>query len=157
MPDDEVSKSMNVNEWDVVNQSAGGLKVRRIGLTTQAITVGEAIGIKFLGKAHWTVGVVRWLTMVDEGGMEFGIQFLAPAARYVSVQPTVSAAGQVRPGLLLSEDESFEKADTLLTAPGTYSDLREFEIEDEGFVSRVRATTLIERTGRFEIFHIAPS
>ncbi|MDH5264267.1 MAG: hypothetical protein OEX21_05895 [Betaproteobacteria bacterium] len=157
VPDDEVSKSMNVNEWEVVNQSAGGLKVRRTGPTTQAITVGEAVGIKSLGKAHWTVGVVRWLTMVDEGGMEFGIQFLAPAARYVSVQPTVSAAGQVRPGLLLSEDESFEEADTLLTTPGTYADLREFEVEDEGFISKVRATTLIERTGRFEIFHVAHS
>ena len=89
--------------------------------------------------------------------MEFGIQFLAPAARCVAVQPTVSAAGQVRPGLLLAESDDFEGADTLLTGPGTYSDLREFEIDDEGFVSRVRATSLIERTGRFELFHFAES
>jgi hypothetical protein len=157
VPDDDVSRGMNVNEWDVVNQSAGGLKVRRIGTTTQAITVGEVIGIKIMGRAHWTVGVVRWLTMLDEGGMEFGIQFLAPAARCVAVQPTVSTAGQVRAGLLLAEGDDFEGADTLLTGPSTYSDLREFEIEDEGFVSRVRATSLIERTGRFELFHIAES
>ncbi|MBL0141750.1 MAG: hypothetical protein IPP91_06685 [Betaproteobacteria bacterium] len=157
VPDDEVSKSMNVGEWDVVNQSAGGLKVRRIGAFIQAITVGEVLGIKFLGKSHWTVGVVRWLTMVDEGGMEFGIQFLAPASRCVSVQPTVSASGQNRLGLILSDDDGFENADTLLTAPATYSDLREFEIEEEGFITRVRATTLIERTGRFELFHVSPS
>ena len=68
-----------------------------------------------------------------------------------------SAAGQVRPGLLLAESDGFEGADTLLTGPGTYSDLREFEIDDEGFVSRVRATSLIERTGRFELFHFAES
>ncbi len=157
VPDDEVSRSMNANEWDVVNQSAGGLKVRRTGSATQAITVGEVVGIKFMGKMRWTVGVVRWLTMLDEGGMEFGIQFLAPAARYVSVQPTAAASGQVRPGLLLSEDEGFEHADTLLTSASTFSDLREFEVEDDGFVSRVRATSLIERTGRFEIFHFAES
>jgi hypothetical protein len=157
VPDDEVSKGMSVSEWDVVNQSAGGLKVRRIGTHATAITVGEVLGIKFMGKPTWTVGVVRWLTMLDEGGMEFGIQFLAPAARCVAVQPTISAGGQVRPGLLLSEGESFEEADTLLTGPATYSDLREFEIEDEGFVSRVRATSLIERTGRFDLFHFAAS
>jgi cyclic-di-GMP-binding protein len=157
VPDDEVSKSMNVNEWDVVNQSAGGLKVRRAGAATQAITVGEVLGIKVVGRAHWTVGVVRWLTMVDEGGMEFGIQFLAPAAKCVAVQPTISTAGQGRLGLILSEEEGFDGADMLLTPPATYSDLREFEIEEEGFVTRVRATTLIERTGRFELFHIAPS
>ena len=67
VPDDEVSKGMNWGEWDVVNQSAGGLKVRHAGDTSQAITVGEVLGIKFMGKTHWTVGVVRWLTMLDEG------------------------------------------------------------------------------------------
>jgi cyclic-di-GMP-binding protein len=157
VPDDVVSKSMNVNDWDVVNQSAGGLKVRRAGTTTQAIAVGEVIGIKFMGKLRWTIGAVRWLTVLDEGGMEFGIQFLAPAARYVALQATAGAGGPAKPGLLLSDDENFESADTLLAAPSTYSDLREFEVEDEGFVSRVRATTLIERTGRFEVFHIAES
>ena len=157
VPDDEVSKGMNVSEWDVVNQSAGGLKVRRIGAAAGSITVGEVLGIRFMGKAHWTVGVVRWLTMMDEGGMEFGIQFISPAAKCVAVQPTISAAGAVRAGLLLSEDEDFENADILLTALSTYSDLREFEIEEEGLVVRVRATSLIERTGRFELFHIAPS
>ena len=105
VPDDEVSKGMSVSEWDVVNQSAGGLKVRRIGNAAQSITVGEVIGIKFMGKAHWTVGVVRWLTMLEEGGMEFGIQFLAPAARCVAVQPTSTSAGQLRLGLLLAEGD----------------------------------------------------
>jgi hypothetical protein len=157
IPDDEVSRGMNVGEWDVVNQSAGGLKVRRIGTTAQSVVVGEVLGIKFMGNSHWTVGVVRWLTILDEGGMEFGIQYLAPAARYVAVQPTVSSAGTVRPGLLLSESGEFESPDTLLTGPATYSDLREFEIDDEGFISRVRATSLIERTGRFDLFHIAES
>jgi hypothetical protein len=157
VPDDEVSKGMSVSEWDVVNQSAGGLKVRRIGNAAQAITVGEVIGIKFMGKAHWTVGVVRWLTMLEEGGMEFGIQFLAPAARCVVVLPTIAAAAQPRPGLLLAEGDDLDEADMLLTGPSTYSDLREFEIDDEGFVSRVRATTLIERTGRFDLFHISAS
>ena len=157
VPDDEISKGMNVNEWEVVNQSAGGLKVRRAGSSAQAISVGEVIGIKFMARAQWTIGVVRWLTMLDDGGMEFGIQFLAPAARCVAVQPTITNAGQVRPGLLLAEDSGFESADSLLTMPATYSDLREFEIEDGGNVSRVRATSLIEKTGRFELFHVAPS
>jgi len=157
IPDDEVSRGMNVGEWDVVNQSAGGLKVRRIGTTAQSVTVGEVLGIKFMGNTHWTVGVVRWLTILDEGGMEFGIQYLAPAARYVAVQPTITSAGTVRPGLLLSESDDFDSPDTLLTGPATYSDLREFEIDDEGFISRVRATSLIERTGRFDLFHISQS
>ena len=91
-------QGMNVGEWDVANQSAGGLKVRRIGTTAQSVIVGEVLGIKFMGKTHWTVGVVRWLTILDEGGMEFGIQYLAPAARYVAVQPDDQLGGNGAPG-----------------------------------------------------------
>jgi hypothetical protein len=148
---------MNVNEWEVVNQSAGGLKVRRSGSLAQGVTVGEVIGIRSMGKASWTIGVVRWLTSLDEGGMEFGIQFLAPAAHLVALQPTIASIGTVRAGLLLAEDDRFEQADMVLAPPATYSDLREYELEDNGLVSRVRATSLIEKTGRFELFHIAPS
>jgi cyclic-di-GMP-binding protein len=156
IPEDEVSTGLRVNEWEVVNQSAGGLKVRRIGTTHQPITVGEAIGIKFMGRARWTIGVVRWLTVLDDGGMEFGIQFLAHAARSVAVQPT-SGGAQVRSGLLLAEGEGFEGADSILTPPSTYADLREFEIEDEGAVTCIRATSLIEKTVRFELFHFSSS
>lgn len=157
VPDDDVSKGMNVSEWDVVNQSLGGLKVRRAGALAQPITVGEVLGIKFMGKARWTVGVVRWLTMLDDGGMEFGVQFLAPAARAVGVQSALSSTATAKPGLLLAEEDGFDNADMVLAVPGTYTELREFAVEDQGLVSVMRATSLIEKTGRFDLFHVAPS
>jgi len=157
VPDDDVSRGMNVSEWEVANQSAGGLKVRRVGAVEQPVTVGEVIGIKFMGKARWTIGVVRWLTILEEGGMDFGIQFLAPAARCISLQPTAGPAGQWKPGLLLAEEDGFENADMVLTPPGTYADMREYDIEDEGLVAGMRATSLIEKSGRFDLFHVAPS
>jgi hypothetical protein len=115
------------------------------------------IGIRSMGKQAWTIGVVRWLTMLEEGEMEFGIQFLAPAAHLVALQPTIAAAGQVRAALLLADDENFSAADTVLAPPATYSELREYELEDNGEVSLVRAGSLIEKTGRFELFHVTPS
>jgi len=123
----------------------------------QAITVGEVIGVRFMGRLAWTIGVVRWITSLDEGGMEFGIQFLAPAAHLVALQPTIATAGPVRTALLLSDSADFASADMVLAPPSTFSDLREYELEDNGAVSLVRATSLIEKTGRFELFHIAPS
>jgi cyclic-di-GMP-binding protein len=157
LPDDEISRGLQVNEWDVVNQSAGGLKVRRSGQSAQNIAVGEAIGIKFMGRSRWTIGVVRWITMLDDGGIEFGIQFLAPAARTVAVTPTTTTSGVVKVGLLLVESEQSETFDSLLTPPNTFADLREYEIEEEGKVAIVRATSLIEKTLRFELFHVSPS
>ena len=157
VPDDEVSKQLAVHEWDVVNQSAGGLKVRRLAAARPSIGVGEVVGIKSIGKSRWTIGVVRWITELESGALEFGLQFLSPGARTVSVLPTaVSIANQAKLALLLAEGESFGEQ-SLLTPPSTFADLREFEVEDEGMVSCVRATRLIEKTLRFELFHFSPS
>lgn len=159
IPDDEVSRGLPVVEWDVVNQSAGGLKVRRSGPASQSLAVGEVVGIKFIGRTRWTVAVARWITALDDGGMEFGIQYLAPMARCVSVQPTVtSTSSQVRQGLVLIDEGGDPAAtDILLCPPNTFSELREYEIEEDGNVQSVRARSLIEKTGRFDLFHVSPS
>lgn len=155
LPTDDASLPVPVFEWEVVNQSAGGLKVRRMA-PAQPIGVGEVVGIKLVDRARWTIGVVRWLTMFDEGGMEFGVQFLSSAASMVSVQPTLTAATP-KLGLLLADADDPASIEALLTPPNTFADLREFELEQEGVVSLVRATSLIEKTGRFELFHVTPS
>ena len=43
-------------------------------------------------------------------------------------------------------------SDTLLTSPETFADLREFELRDIRSSTTVRATTLVERTSRFDMF-----
>lgn len=156
LPTDDASQAIPVFEWDVVNESVGGLKVRRMGATQQPIGVGEVVGVKLMDRSRWTIGVVRWITVFDEGGMEFGIQFLGSMAKPVWVQPTITSAPQAKPGLLLAYGDAGE-IDSLLTLPNTFADLREFELNEDGDVSVVRATSLIEKTGRFELFHVSPS
>ncbi|MEO7743294.1 MAG: hypothetical protein ABIR98_10175 [Usitatibacter sp.] len=155
LPMDDASQPIPVFEWDVVNQSRGGIKVRRRGPTQQPIAVGELVGIKSPGKAHWTIGVVRWITIFDEGGIEFGVQYLAPMARMVWVQPTVTTSPQAKLGLMLGDGSQAQ--DALITPPNTHAELREFEITEEGEVCCVRASGLVEKTGRFELFHVKPS
>ena len=147
-----------VFEYDIVNQSEGGLKVRRTGATPQALAVGEVVGIKQAHRPRWTIAVVRWITVFEEGGMEFGVQFLAPNARLVQVQPTIAgSASQPRPGLLLADEEDPDRYEVLLAQPNTFSELREFEIDAEGTVSHVRARSLREKTARFDLFDVSPS
>jgi hypothetical protein len=156
VPRDEASREFPVNVWEVVNQSSGGLKVRRDGASQQPVGVGEVVGVKLVGRARWTIGVARWITVLESGGLEFGIQFLANGARSVSIQPTIAAlSAQAKQALLLSEGEAAPEA--LLTTPNTFSDLREFEVDAEGEVSCVRATNLLEKTGRFELFEFSAS
>jgi hypothetical protein len=119
--------------------------------------VGEVVGVKLNDRSRWTIGVARWITMFDEGGMEFGIQFLGSLARPVWVQATITSAPQAKYGLKLAFGGESGEPDALLTPPNTYSDLREFELSDNGETTHVRATSLIEKTGRFELFHFSPS
>ena len=152
MPDDDASRGIPVYEWDVVNQSEGGLKVRRMSDSLQTVVVGEPVGIKLTGRARWTLGVTRWITQLDEATMEFGVQFLPGAARAVWVQHAQSGSPQMKPGLILADEDGSQ---SLLTAPNMYIDLRVFEIEERGDVSSVRATGLVEKTARFDLFHVS--
>ena len=148
----------SVFEYDIVNQSDGGLKVRRTGPTPQALAVGEVVGIKQAHRPRWTIAVVRWITVYEEGGMEFGVQFLAPNARLVQVQPTIAGTtSQPRPGLLLADEDDPDRYEVLLAQPNTFSELREFEIDSDGSVSHVRARALREKTARFDLFDVSPS
>ena len=87
--------------------------------------------------------------------MEFGVQFLAFAARPVWVQPKDSASPQMKPGLVLEVGDGEEP--TLLTQPNVYEDLRSYAIDEEGDRWDVRASSLIEKTPRFDLFHFLSS
>jgi hypothetical protein len=154
--EDENARPVPIYEWAVVNQSAGGLKVRRAQGAMQPLAVGELIGIRAAGKPHWTIAVTRWITTLDDGGAEFGLQYIGSAVRSVWVQPTIAANPQAKTGLLI-DDEDSPGAQILAAPSGTYSELREFDLRGEDYSARVRAGGLIELTGRFDLFHLSAS
>jgi hypothetical protein len=96
---------------------------------------------------------VRWITQFDMGGMEFGAQFLSSSARSVWVQPANDVKFQAKPGLLMSEGDGSE---ALLTPPSLFAELRVYEIEAGGETTTVRATGLIEKSARFDVFYVSP-
>jgi hypothetical protein len=147
LPLDDQSEPIPVFEWDVVNESKGGLRVRRLGRTEQPIAIGEVAGIKMPGKSHWAIGAVRWVTVFEDGGMEFGLQFLAPMARKVVVSAWGAPSGT---GLLLHNDGE----STVLTSPNAFSAQREIELDDAGDQRLVKPAEVVEVTHRFEIFKV---
>jgi hypothetical protein len=155
VPDDETSKQFPVFEWEVVNVSTGGAKLRRLNTPYHPVAIGDVVGVKFMGKGRWTVGAVRWITQLDEGGMECGVQFIAFSSRPVWVQPTDSASPQMKQGLVFEGGDGEEAA--LLTAQGLYQDMRTFLLDDSGDRWEVRASSLIEKTPRFDLFHVSVS
>jgi hypothetical protein len=158
IPQDPMSQMIGVEEWHVLNQSANGLRMHRESGGNVSITVGEAVGVRFMGGRSWNVGVIRWLTLLEGNALEFGVELIAPAAISITIEPTIgSTAGKPMPALMLFPLMPEAESDTLLTSPETFADLREFEINANEDLLHVRATTLIERTSRFDMFQFQPS
>jgi cyclic-di-GMP-binding protein len=157
LPNDETSRQFPVHEWEVLNQSAGGLKIRRGSADGLALTVGEIIGVKFIGNNRWSVACVRWITMRDDGGFECGVQILAPQARAVTVKPSLVANAKAREALWLNRIDGIETNERLLTPLDIYNDLREYEVATIHEAFNCRGTSLLERTPKFEVFAFSPS
>ncbi len=157
IPGDAVSKALGVEEWTVLNQSPNGLRLHREPGGVVGVTVGEVVGVRFSGGQSWNVGVVRWLNVLENSDLEFGVELIAPSAQPLEIEPTISANSKIQPALKLPPVHGEGDSDTLLTYPDTFSDLREFELNDGETVSTIRSTGLVEKTSRFEIFQFSPS
>lgn len=157
IPRDPMSQMMGVEQWQVLNQSANGLRLYREAGGSVGVTVGETVGVRFVGGRHWNIGVVRWLTSLEGSALEFGVELISPAAMSITIEPTIGSGGKAMPALMLQNTSSESESDTVLTLTDTFTDLREFEILDHQEVMIVRATTLIERTSRFDLFQFQKS
>jgi hypothetical protein len=157
IPQDAMSQLIGVEEWQVLNQSANGLRMHHESGGNVGVTVGEVVGVRFVGGRAWNVGVVRWLTMLEGDALEFGLELISPAATSITIEPTIGNAIKPMPALLIAPLSGETDADTIMTSSETFADLREYELADHGDIRHVRATTLVERTSRFDMFQFQPS
>lgn len=153
-------ETFSFNECDLINQSAGGLKLRRDAMHAQELSVGEVVGVRQSSFGGQTLGVsvgsVRWVQSDDdEESMEFGVQMLAPKAAAVLVTAALDINGKSQSAMLLPAIPALQQPESLLVAPGTYSLAGEYTIKDGGRVRKVCATKLLQQTLRFELFEFS--
>jgi hypothetical protein len=145
-----------ISLWQVLNRSYGGLRLARAaGPLPHPVAVGEVVGIQFPGRGRWAVGVVRWLRRLDNGGTEFGLQYLGNAAINVEMAPITGEDADISSlpfQALVLDGEVTGAQPTLLATPGVFAELRAFQIGSRGAFYRVRALSLIEQGGAFELF-----
>ena len=157
IPQDKTSQALGIEQWMVLNQSANGLRLHREPGGSVGVTVGEVIGVRFAGGRNWNIGVVRWLNMLHNDDLEFGLELIAPSARPIHIEPTIASNGRAQAALQLPAMVQDDETEALLTYPDTFSDLREFSLADGSATRLVRATTLVEKTSRFDLFQFIPS
>jgi cyclic-di-GMP-binding protein len=152
IPQDAVSQAVGVEAWQVLNQSANGLRLHRDTKGRIGVTVGEVVGVRFIGGRTWNVGVVRWLTVLEGNEMEFGVELISPKVASVTIEATIANNHKPLSALAISSIAQTADSHTILTPPDTFYDLREYEINDHGKLTTVRAIELLERTARFDLF-----
>lgn len=145
-----------VSAWQVLNRSHGGLRLARpAGPLPHAVAVGEVVGIQFPGRGRWAVGVVRWLRRLENGGTEFGLQYLGNSA--ISVEIAVfddENMGKVGAPLrsLVLDGEAAGTEPTLLATAGVFREARGLQIRSRGALYQARTLSLIEQGSGFELF-----
>jgi len=138
--------------WLIINESAGGLALSKDPKTDVHIRVGEIIGLRPEGSEDWNIGVVRWLSSEDPSHLQLGAKMLAPTAAPVMIRPVIaSALATFQPALLLPEIPALKQPVTLIILRGGFHPQREFLLENNGMLQKIRATKLLEQSATFDL------
>jgi hypothetical protein len=141
-----------VHQWDILNQSAGGLALKRGASQGISVAVGEVVAVRFDASQPWAIGAVRWVYSEDANGLQLGMQMLAPHAQCVSVAPALGQrASRKVPGLRLPELPTMRRPATLLVPHGTYAE-NDYVVDSAEGSQRVRPTKIVEQTQAFDAF-----
>ena len=140
-----------LHEWEVINQSAGGFKLRGQPTGESSINVGEVIAVQYRGMLGLSIGVIRWAQTFEDDSVEFGVQMLAPRAEAINLAPALGSRGTQR-ALLLPDIPALQQPAAIVAMPGNYQPEREFMMALTKQTDTIRAGELIEKTACYELF-----
>jgi hypothetical protein len=141
----------DANIWMVTNECPGGFALMHISGTSEPIRVGEVVAVKTLEACH--ICFVRWVLSDNPEHLELGLQQFAPGATPVGLGS--EDASESEPALLLPEIPALHRAAAILAPYGQVDASREFLMDGQDTRLRVRATTLLEQTLSFQMFHFS--
>lgn len=86
------SQPNNWQNWRINNMGAGGYGLKWVNEKPSKARVGELMALREreYDIHHWRIGIIRWIKNDIEGGMEAGLQLIAPRALIVSVDTVVN-------------------------------------------------------------------
>lgn len=135
-----------------VEDSMGGLALRKSGAISAQVKVGDLVGIR-QDNGSWSVGLVRWFRVPKEGELFFGIQLLAPKAHSVQVRRTDT--GKQYPSLLLQASPTLKQSAMLLAPPGSIEPEAPIDVRSNAGEIAIRVEKRLECTPNVEVFRIS--
>ncbi|MCW8919065.1 MAG: hypothetical protein OQL08_09670 [Gammaproteobacteria bacterium] len=116
-PEKVVEKVVRQN-WQIRNESAGGYRLAIEQNDGAKVQVGELLGLRHrYSEQPCEAGVIRWMRQPADGGLELGVQVLAPEVVPVMLHNTKrdGKAAESQPALLLPAVAAIGLPATLLT------------------------------------------
>lgn len=142
-------------DWDLQNQSDGGLCLAYSAARSLPLKVGDIVGYRRSEKTkHWTIGTVRWLQVRDEHTMFAGVKRIADSARGVATRAVVGAGkGGEYFRSLIAPNRNLDAEDATLIVPATiYAQNTVLAINVDGELHYVQLRALLDSTKSFNRF-----
>ncbi len=139
--------------WVVVNESPGGLALKKSSPAQGNLRIGELIGLKTDSVGPWGLAIVRRASLGELESLQIGVQMIAPSAKKVILH--VIDSTQTEFALLLPELAALKQTDTLISTRGIYKPARTLRLEEDGKMTDIMLTKLVERTNNFERFQFS--
>lgn len=146
--------------WQIRNESAGGYRLELDKSQSAKVQVGELLGLRqSAAGATWEIGVVRWLRQGAEGGLEIGVQVLAPQARPVMVHNKKAGgkAAERQYALLLPEIAALKQAPSIITPIMLFQPGDQLDLHLPGHDIKLRLHEKLQDSGSFVQFHYSSS
>ena len=134
-----------------VDDSMGGLALRKSGTISAQVKVGDLVGVH-QDNGSWSVGLVRWFRVPKEGELFFGIQLLAPRAHAVHVRR--NDTGKQYLSLLLQASPTLKQSAMLLAPPGSIEPDSPIDVRSNAGQVSIRVEKRLEYTPNVEVFRI---
>lgn len=139
--------------WMVVNESPGGLALSESSPAQGGLRIGELLGLKPDQANQWELAIVRWATNGENGPLQIGAQMIAPSAKNATLH--TSDLSRVEHALLLPELPPLKQPATLIAARGVYKPARTLLLEEDGKMTDIMLTRMVERTNNYERFQFS--
>jgi hypothetical protein len=144
-------------EWDVVDESAGGIALSTSRAKHQRTKVGDIMAIRDGKAGHWEIVVIRWIQNTDSETVSVGTQRLAPEAVPIAIN-VLDDSGEdtkFKPALLLPAMQALKQPATIVAEKSSLQRGQRFFMDNGYQMNEAQAARVLESTTAFERFEFS--
>lgn len=144
-----------IDDWQLLDQSASGLRLSRPLKEGVRVGTGQMIAVKLAGSTQFVTGNVRWALhengRSEQASLAVGIQLFPGVAQPIAVRGADPGLREAfRQGLLLPAVTALQEPESVVVPAGTFRISRPVEILRDNKAVRMSLTKVLDRGGEFE-------